>query len=110
MLSFQSKDELCRKISAIEELLLTEVRKKNNEHKKLLEQFYRELAIYVNNLRAVGKYSDDEEIEVDEQNEEDIFAGCKDRTKLKNVRMVLKQFCSQVSYYIAETARTVKEE
>lgn len=88
MLSFQSKDELCRKISAIEEILLTEVRKKNNEHKKLLEKFHSELAVYVNNLRAVDKDSDEEEMEVAEQNGEDLFAGCRDRTKLKNVRVV----------------------
>lgn len=86
LLGFQSRDELSRKIAQIDELLLTEIRKKNNDYKKHLEEFHKKLAVYVNNLKTVGDISDDEDMEIDEQqNEEGLFANCKDRTRLKNV-------------------------
>lgn len=72
-------------MSAIEELLLTEIRKKNNDYKKDLERFYKDLTVYLNNLKSIDKDSDDEEMEVDLQNEENLFADCKDRSKLKDV-------------------------
>lgn len=79
-------DELSRKISRIEEILLTEIRRRDNDYKKILEGFHGDLAVYVNNLKTVGEVNTDEEMETEEQQrEESLFAGCKDRTNLKNV-------------------------
>lgn len=88
LLSFQSRDELCKRISNVEEIVLTEIRKKNHESRKIFEEFFDELVVYVNNLKVVGigTNSDIEEMEVEEQqNVEGLFSDCKDRTKLKSV-------------------------
>lgn len=84
LLGFQSKDELSLKVARVEELLLGEVRKRSNEYRKSLEKFHAELGVYVNNLKTVGM-DDEEEMEVEDHQEEGLFAGCKDRTKLRNV-------------------------
>lgn len=97
LLNFQSKDELCKKISAIEELLLTEIRKRNNENRTFLEEFHKKLAVYVNNLRVVDQDSDNNE--TDEENQENLFAGCKDRTKLKTVGFNVFCICIKNFYY-----------
>lgn len=87
LLNFQSKDELSLKIGRMEELLLTEIRKKNNDYKKIVVAFHSKLAVYVNNLKTVDKDVDVEEEMVIEvpQSEDNLFADCRDRTNLKNV-------------------------
>lgn len=102
LLSFQSKDELSKKIAAIEALLLTEMRKKSNDHKEILQQFYTELAVYINNLRVVDKDNGNEEMELEEQNE-NLFSDCRDRNKLKNVTFNTLLSCLQITIFIAET-------
>lgn len=97
LLGFQSKDELSIKIARMEELLLTEIRKKNNEYKQIIVAFHSELAVYVNNLKTVGDDCDvDEEMETEvPQDKDNLFADCRDRTNLKNVScfmVVLKIF------------------
>lgn len=80
-----SKEELCAKISKIEDIITTELRRKKKGGKEELEDFLNKLRVYVNNLNVVG-FDDAEEESVEDEQPEDAFSEKMDRQTLKNVK------------------------